>query len=638
MNEELKVIISAEIAKLKQGMEDAKQQINSFAQQVEKAKANVDKNIKTLGDNINKGFKVATATIAAGGAALVAYATKTAQVADAIDKNSIKLGISRQAYQELDYVLSQNGASIDSFGAGMKTLTAQLMSATSEAGYTGSAFDKLGVSVVDSNGNMRTQEAVLYDVIRAFQNMEDGAEKSALAQELFGKQGIELLPLLNAEAGSFDECAQRAHELGLIMDDELVDAGVALGDTMDDVKKSIGAIFTKLGGQLMPIVQQVCDLVLAHMPEIQAAISAVVDIISAAIGFVSEHLSLLTAIGVAIGVVVGAIELYNAIAAVKAAMDAAQCTSLTALIAAKMADAAATIAALAPYIAIVAAIAAVIAIIVVCIKHWDEIKEACAKAWETIKSKTKAAVDAVASKFNDMKDKASAKIEALKEACKTKFENIKSAMSEKMSIAKDAALNIFDAIKSGIQTKIELAKTIISNVLQAIKAVFTGDFGAAKDAVLNIFEAIKSGIQNKLDTAKNVVKTAIDAIKSVFNFSWSLPALKLPHISISGSFSINPPSVPHFGISWYAKGGVFDKTTLFPFGNSLGGLGEDGAEAVVPLEKNLGWLDKLAEMLNDRMGNKPIYLMVDKTVLGQVSADGINNITRLTGKMPLKVM
>lgn len=87
-----------------------------------------------------------------------------------------------------------------------------------------------------------------------------------------------------------------------------------------------------------------------------------------------------------------------------------------------------------------------------------------------------------------------------------------------------------------------------------------------------------------MEAAKNAVGNAISALKSKFNFSWSLPSLKLPHISISGSFSINPPSVPHFGISWYKEGGILTQPTIFgAAGNTLLAGGEAGAEAVVPL-------------------------------------------------------
>ena len=90
-----------------------------------------------------------------------------------------------------------------------------------------------------------------------------------------------------------------------------------------------------------------------------------------------------------------------------------------------------------------------------------------------------------------------------------------------------------------------------------------------------------------MDGAKNIVSGAIDKIKGFFNFEWSLPKIKLPHFSITGSFSLNPPSVPSFGIDWYAKamdkGMILNSPTIFGM-NSNGqpmGAGEAGSETVV---------------------------------------------------------
>ena len=112
----------------------------------------------------------------------------------------------------------------------------------------------------------------------------------------------------------------------------------------------------------------------------------------------------------------------------------------------------------------------------------------------------------------------------------------------------------------------------------------------------------------------------------------------MPHVTISGEFSLVPPSVPSFSIDWYAKGGVFDKTTLFPYGGGIGGLGENGAEAIVPLERNTLWLDRLANMLNDKMGNQPVVLEVDGKVFAKTAISTINQNTRQTGKLALNLM
>ena len=117
------------------------------------------------------------------------------------------------------------------------------------------------------------------------------------------------------------------------------------------------------------------------------------------------------------------------------------------------------------------------------------------------------------------------------------------------------------------------------------------------------------------------------------DFKWELPKLKLPSISIQGKFSLNPPSVPKFSISWHKLGGVFDAPTLFGYGGNVHGLGEDGAEAIVPLEKNTQWLDRIAERLQG--GNIPIVLQVDGKTFAQISVNSINQLTKQTGNLPL---
>lgn len=123
----------------------------------------------------------------------------------------------------------------------------------------------------------------------------------------------------------------------------------------------------------------------------------------------------------------------------------------------------------------------------------------------------------------------------------------------------------------------------ITQLLTAFSA-----FGSAASASISAtFETIKSLVTDKINGAKDAVQNAIEAIKGFFNFSWSLPPLKLPRISISGNFSLNPPSVPHFSLEWYKKGAVLNDPTIFGFnpfsGKAMVG-GEAGAEAIAPID------------------------------------------------------
>lgn len=138
-----------------------------------------------------------------------------------------------------------------------------------------------------------------------------------------------------------------------------------------------------------------------------------------------------------------------------------------------------------------------------------------------------------------------------------------------------------------IKAKVAEVAQNVAEKAEEIRAAIEEKLSAASEAVSSKFEEIKSNISDKINAAKDAVQQAIEAIKGFFDFEWSLPHLKLPHISISGSFSLNPPSAPKFGIEWYRKGGILNDPTIFglnPFtGNAMVG-GEAGAEAIAPID------------------------------------------------------
>ena len=189
------------------------------------------------------GFKTYTTAVAGTATAVAGLAVAQADNLDTIDKQSQALGLSRTAYQEWDYVLSQNGVDIESFGTGMKSLLANMDKCNEGNDNAIARFEKLGVSVKNADGTLRSQEDVLKETVAAFQSMEDGADKTRLATELFGKQGQNLMPLLNGEAGSVEELTKKCHELGMVVSDETVDAGVQFKDSLDTLKRSAQGVF-----------------------------------------------------------------------------------------------------------------------------------------------------------------------------------------------------------------------------------------------------------------------------------------------------------------------------------------------------------------------------------------------------------
>lgn len=176
---------------------------------------------------------------------------------------------------------------------------------------------------------------------------------------------------------------------------------------------------------------------------------------------------------------------------------------------------------------------------------------------------------------------------------------IKTVVTTVFTTVKMTASSIWNGIKSAIETAIDTAKNTVSTAVNAVKTTVTTVFNALKSTVTTVWNGIKSAIETPINAAKTAVSNAIDAIKEKFNFEWSLPSLKLPHFSISGSFSLNPPSVPSFGVEWYKTGGIMLQPTIFGAnGNNFMIGGEAGAEAVLPLEP---FYTRLNMMLDNKL-------------------------------------
>ena len=147
------------------------------------------------------------------------------------------------------------------------------------------------------------------------------------------------------------------------------------------------------------------------------------------------------------------------------------------------------------------------------------------------------------------------------------------------------------------------------------------------------FETIKNNIKNKIDTAKNIVKNGLDKIKGFFSsLSLKFPHIKLPHFSISGKLSLNPPSVPKFSVSYYKTGGIMTNPTLFGFnGNKAMVGGEAGPEAILPLNNFYKYLDKKLD--NE---TKPYTYNVNIN-FGDVTVKNESDLNKLTDAIDKKL-
>lgn len=210
--------------------------------------------------------------------------------------------------------------------------------------------------------------------------------------------------------------------------------------------------------------------------------------------------------------------------------------------------------------------------------------------WQTI----------ISTAWNVIKTVVTTVVNAIKNVVTTVWNAISSVTSSVFNTIKSVASSVWNSIKSVITSIVNGIKSTVSNIWNSIKSTTSSVFESIKSTASSVWNSIKSAIETPINAAKNAVKSAIDKMKSFFDFSWSLPPIKLPHISIKGEFSLKPPSVPSFGIEWYKKAMnnpvMFTRPTIFgmdPITGNVRGAGEAGAEIMIGRDTMLGMIKEV---------------------------------------------
>ena len=288
-------------------------------------------------------------------------------------------------------------------------------------------------------------------------------------------------------------------------------------------------------------------------------------------------------------------------------------------------------------------------------EKWTDVTNALSDANTWLGDKFKQGWDAISNTFSKLGswfgDRWNESKDALAEAntwLGDKFQSgrdkVNSAFEKVGSWFGDRWNDIKDGVKEAdtwFGEKFESAKEKTQNPFQKIGSWFGDKWKDMQDALKEIPNWFKNLFNDAMDNAKNIVKSGIDKLKSFFNFDWSLPKIKLPHFNISGSFSLMPPRIPSFSVDWYARGGVFNSPSII-------GVGEAGQEAVMPLERNTGWISILAQKLAERMpvNNAPtgyslpagdIVIQIAGHEFGRVAIQEINKEHERAGQTLLKI-
>lgn len=260
--------------------------------EADKSISKTGKQADGLGKKLGNGIKTAgkwalgLGTAAAGvTTAMFAMTKKVTSDFDRIAKDSKKLGITTDAFQEMEYWASQNGLSSNDMERAVGRLNQRIGLAVSGNKKYSDALSQLGVDMnAVKNGTVSTENA-MYQAVSTLSQMTSEQEKSALASELFGtKLARELMPALQDGSLSLEDAAKKAQELGIVIEEDTLKAAETFNDTWDDLTRSLGAFGQKILAELMPIFQTMMDWVIENMPAIQSVFQTVFDVVGGILG------------------------------------------------------------------------------------------------------------------------------------------------------------------------------------------------------------------------------------------------------------------------------------------------------------------------------------------------------------------
>lgn len=569
--EQLKVVITAEVAKFKSAMNSVEKELSNVSSEAKKSSGTVSSAMSNLGSAISTGAGVALVGITAlvGGFNALQekteeYRLKTAGLKIAYEEIGLGADVANEAMTGFYRITGDMGVSAEA--ASLLGQLAQSEQGVSEwtniaAGAMALFPDSLPIESLIEASNETAKTGEVTGALADALNWAGVSETEFQAQLSACNTEAEREALIRETLNGLYGAAGEAYQASTSTIGDARQAELELTDTMSQLADALLPLKTMflefINNAIGPLIEAISPVIADIMPGLQQAFSAVGEVIGFVLGTVGQI------------------------------------------------------------------IAFIITAIVEVISWFTNLGENVSNV-----------IQGIVDWFQNLWSSITGVVQGIFSAVSSVFEGIKNAISNAVSNAWNAVTSAFNGIRDGIGNAIETAKSKVASVFEAIRNTIKSKVDAAKQTVTNVFNGIKNAISGAIEGAKNIVGNAIEGIKNFFNFKWEWPKIPLPHFSISGS--INPldwftQGLPHIGIEWYAKGGVFDKPTV------VSGLGEAGAEAIVPLENNPKWIDAIAKRLAGEQA-ATIVLNVDGKTFAQTAVTSINNLTRAQNRLGLNLV
>lgn len=495
------------------------------------------------------------------------YKTAGSQMASAISVLGATATNNRVSMEEQLAILGQLQTTMS--GSEAATKYKAFLNGAAKAGT------KLRRSFVDGNGDLLSTTKILEKLHKKYGRTIDAMEKQELKEAFGTDEAVAMIDLLynNVDVlkGGIDDLSASMKK-GVSVTKEMASA---INSTPEQkfkvIQQQIHNNVEELGNALLPIANDVLTKVgelvakwSAWTTENRATVETIVRM-AAVLG------PLLIILGSAIGIIVG---VSGAIIKVKTAFALVQ--AAIAIMKVKWAALNITFA-MSPIGLIIIGIIALVAAFAILWNKSEAFRNFWKRLFSGIVNVAKNSINAVKNFFGNIMGAASATV-------KEKLNNIKNAYKANGGGIKGIVAAYLEAVKGFFTAGFTFIDKLTGGKLTAIKDKFFEGMNAAGNAVKGALDGIKNWFSEKLTAVADFVKGIIDKIKGFFGIDIPTPKIKLPHFSISGEFSIAPPSVPSLSIDWYADGGVMTKPTIFgASGGKLLGGGEAGDEAILPL-------------------------------------------------------
>ena len=553
------------------------------------------------------------------------------------------LGYTAEDTAEAIGLMANAGIKSSQAGTSLRTIMTRLQG---ELELSGEALGDVTIQTANADGSMREFSNIIADCRSAFSKMTE-SEKAAAAETLVGKNAMSgFLALMNAAPGDIEKlesaistCSDEvdgysgaAEKMAAVMQDNL-------NGQITILKSQLQELAISFGDALMPAVRKVVTAVqgfidkLNGMSESQRNTILRIGILVAALGpFLVILGTCISKVGIAMQ---GFVKLAGVFGKLKVAVGNAH--GVLGKIGAALGGISA------PVLAVVAVIAVLVAAFLHLWKTNEGFRDAVIGTWNKIRSTVSTFVEGIRQRLSALgfsfSDAANfirliweglcqflgpifigafnaiaVNIETILGVITGIFDVFSGLFTGNWDLLWQGVSEIFSSIWSGITgTFTNVTNTMknvlniflsffgtnITNVLNAVKAVvvsvlsyirsfFSNAWSSIRSTTSSVWNSIRAAIVQPIESARDAVRNAIDKIKGFMDFEWSLPHLKLPHISVSGS--ANPldwlkGSVPHFSVDWYKTGGIFNSPSII-------GVGEAGSEAVIPLDAFYSYMDR----------------------------------------------